>query len=285
MKTAIIADIHGNFYALEAVLKAIRQENPDEIICAGDMINPLWDSNLVLEVLQSEKITCLRGNHEDYIINYHKKPADWQAYNLKPIKITAENLSQKTVQKLADLPLYHTAGFKDEILICHSSPTNNAKNYSDKTVDEIDLDFNQFSAKIIVNAHLHQPDIKTLSNRVYLTAGSVGLPMSRSLSAEYLIIETKYDKASYVHKSVDYPHNQAVSAFIRNDFLCQGGAISWLLLDELLTADRNMAIFIPYILNKTLKPANDHEWELEVIRFLERKNRWQTIKRYIKKTT
>ena len=72
MKTAIIADIHGNFHALEAVLKAIKLENPDEIICAGDMVNPLWDSKQVLELLQSEKIICLRGNHEDYLINYLK---------------------------------------------------------------------------------------------------------------------------------------------------------------------------------------------------------------------
>lgn len=281
MKTAVIADIHGNYYALEAVLKAIKQEEPDEIICAGDMVNPLWDSQLVQNVLQNEKITCLRGNHEDYIINYHKNPADWQAYNLKPITMTAEAIDKKAVDKLANLPLYCFGGEKKEILICHASSTNNATNYSDKTVEEIDQDFNQFPSSIVVNAHLHQADIKTLPYRIYLTAGSVGLPMSGKLNAEYLLIETNSGKVKFEHKQVDYPHDKAVSAFIRNDFLHQAGAISWLLLDELLTADRNMAYFIPYIFGKTQKPVSNQEWEAEVIVFLKQKNRWQVIKQYL----
>jgi len=281
MKTAIIADIHGNFHALEAVLKAIKQENPNEIICAGDMVNPLWDSKLVLDVLHSEKITCLRGNHEDYIINYHKKPSDWQAYNLRPIKMTAETMDENMVGELARLPLYCFAGERQEILVCHASTTNNAANYFNKTVAEIDRDFQHFSVSVVVNAHLHQADIKTLADRTYLTAGSVGLPMSRKLRAEYLLLETSQGRIKYQHKEVDYAHAQAVAAFVRNDFLHQGGAISWLLLDELLTADRNMAHFIPYIFGKQERPDSDQEWENEVIKFLDNKNRWQEIKKYL----
>lgn len=281
MKAAIIADIHGNFHALEAVLNSIKQENPDEIICAGDMVNPLWDSKQVLKLLQSEKIICLRGNHEDYLINYYKNPADWQSYNLKPIRLTAEAIGEKMVGKLACLPLYCFAGERQDILICHASTTNNAANYLNKTVVEIDQDFQQFPVSVVVNAHLHQADVKSIDNRFYLTAGSVGLPMSKKLKAEYLLIETKSGQIKYEHKHVDYAHDQAVTAFVRDDFLHQGGAIAWLLLDELLTADRNMAHFIPYIFGKPQKPACDQEWEKEVIKFLTAKNCWQEIKKYL----
>lgn len=38
MKIGVISDIHGNIDALEAVLKEIKQENVDMVICLGDFI-------------------------------------------------------------------------------------------------------------------------------------------------------------------------------------------------------------------------------------------------------
>ncbi len=38
MKIGVISDIHGNIEALDAVLKEIKRENIDKIICLGDFI-------------------------------------------------------------------------------------------------------------------------------------------------------------------------------------------------------------------------------------------------------
>lgn len=38
-KLAILSDIHGNLPALEAVLSDLRQDDVDQIIVAGDVIN------------------------------------------------------------------------------------------------------------------------------------------------------------------------------------------------------------------------------------------------------
>ena len=38
MKIGIISDIHGNIDALNAVLKEMKKENIDKIICLGDFI-------------------------------------------------------------------------------------------------------------------------------------------------------------------------------------------------------------------------------------------------------
>ncbi len=37
MRIALIADIHGNFVALERVLQDLQEEKPDQIICLGDV--------------------------------------------------------------------------------------------------------------------------------------------------------------------------------------------------------------------------------------------------------
>ena len=37
MKVAVLSDIHGNFQALESVLKDIEQNNCSKVLCLGDL--------------------------------------------------------------------------------------------------------------------------------------------------------------------------------------------------------------------------------------------------------
>ena len=38
MKLALVSDIHGNLHALEAVKARVEHEQPDQIICVGDVV-------------------------------------------------------------------------------------------------------------------------------------------------------------------------------------------------------------------------------------------------------
>lgn len=51
MKLAIIADIHGNRYALEAVLIDIARQGVDRVVVNGDMVNRGPDNVAVMERL------------------------------------------------------------------------------------------------------------------------------------------------------------------------------------------------------------------------------------------
>jgi len=64
MKIAIIADIHANHAALEAVLNDVSQRNIDEIISLGDNIGYGPDPQQVVTTLQDAKIVSILGNHE-----------------------------------------------------------------------------------------------------------------------------------------------------------------------------------------------------------------------------
>ncbi|MDA3810602.1 MAG: metallophosphoesterase family protein [Spirochaetaceae bacterium] len=46
-KIAVIADIHGNHHALEAVLRNIDEEKIVRIFCLGDLFTPYGGSNEV----------------------------------------------------------------------------------------------------------------------------------------------------------------------------------------------------------------------------------------------
>ena len=67
MKLAVIADIHGNLLALEAVLADIDRRGLRQVINLGDVASgPLWPRETV-ELLQSRAIATLRGNHDRWI--------------------------------------------------------------------------------------------------------------------------------------------------------------------------------------------------------------------------
>ena len=71
MKIAIISDIHGNYQALEAIIKDIKKRKIKDIICLGDTIALGPSSRECLDLIIKEKIPMLLGNHELYHILGH----------------------------------------------------------------------------------------------------------------------------------------------------------------------------------------------------------------------
>jgi len=68
MRIALIADIHSNLPALEAVLRAAKGHAPDQIVSLGDQVNLGPCPRETLALLRAEGVTCLHGNHERYIL-------------------------------------------------------------------------------------------------------------------------------------------------------------------------------------------------------------------------
>lgn len=70
MKIAVITDVHANFPALEAALKAIQAEDCDLIFHVGDAIAIGPYPAECVDLLQStSKLKCVKGNHELYFVN------------------------------------------------------------------------------------------------------------------------------------------------------------------------------------------------------------------------
>ncbi len=70
-KTAFISDLHGNYPALEAVLKDIDAKGIKNIICLGDVVGYYSMINEVIETLHKRKIPTIMGNHDFAMVNTH----------------------------------------------------------------------------------------------------------------------------------------------------------------------------------------------------------------------
>src|SRR5947208_17077306 len=68
MHLAVLADVHANLPALEAVLADVDRVAPAGIWVAGDLVgyNP-WP-NEVLQILRGRRMKAIRGNHERAVL-------------------------------------------------------------------------------------------------------------------------------------------------------------------------------------------------------------------------
>jgi serine/threonine protein phosphatase 1 len=90
MTTVAIGDIHGMYDMLDKLLSeidAFAAQKPElghsQLIFLGDYVDRGPDSRKVvkrLRVLEGPSVICLRGNHEQMMIDCHKKPEDWQNF-------------------------------------------------------------------------------------------------------------------------------------------------------------------------------------------------------------
>ena len=66
MKYAIIADIHGNLEALQAVLKDAKEQNVTHYACLGDVVGYGANPRECLQIVREMNIPCIKGNHDEY---------------------------------------------------------------------------------------------------------------------------------------------------------------------------------------------------------------------------
>lgn len=112
MRTLLMADIHGNFAALRAILSTPEAQSCGRVISLGDQVNFGPESRKVVETLRSLGATMLMGNHEERLLH----PDDFAGYNWAMLRVTARQLAGIS---LADLPVDVRIG---SALLTHGTP-------------------------------------------------------------------------------------------------------------------------------------------------------------------
>jgi predicted phosphodiesterase len=119
MRLAVIADVHGNLRALEAVLADIRSRGADVIVNLGDCVtSPLWPRE-TLELLDTVGMPTVRGNHDRWIAQPSTAP------NSPSIAFSREALSATQRAALGALPA--TVALDAGVLAVHGTPTSDAE--------------------------------------------------------------------------------------------------------------------------------------------------------------
>ena len=86
-RLAVLADIHGNLPALQAVIDDMKQFDVDHVVVAGDSVNWGPFSREVLELVFQRRWALIRGNNAFYALDYGtvRAPDFWSSFSLPPI--------------------------------------------------------------------------------------------------------------------------------------------------------------------------------------------------------
>ncbi len=218
MKITVLADVHGNIFALRAVLSALK-DRVDTILFLGDLAGYYPFVNDCVALWETKKIIGIRGNHDEILIDCIKneKPPNrsyCQRYG-SALTRSWQSLSKESKLLVQSWPLQRQLVLASTtISMFHGSPWKplEGRIYPDFT------DWGRFDdcpADIILLGHTHYPLTKRWKGKLILNPGSVGQPRDSSEGACYA--ELDLASGEITHYRVAYDKSDLITdAYLHN---------------------------------------------------------------------
>jgi predicted phosphodiesterase len=249
MRIAVLADIHANLLALEAVIADLETVQPDQVIVAGDFQNRGPAPREVYDRLRKLEWPLLRGNHEDYVIEQSKSPPEEahlvDLYAWQPARWTAERVPE-TIPFLRTLPISIDLTGPDGSFICiaHGSPRSNAEGFFPSTGEaKAFAMLGDPLPKMLCCGHTHIPLRRQVGPTCVFNVGSVGFPFDGDSRASYGILDWSEGEWLTELRRVPYPV-EAVIENLRSPEYDQGlGPLARIIQRELETARPHLTLF------------------------------------------
>jgi len=252
MRIALIADIHGNLTALEAVLDDLRPLHPNLLVVAGDMVNGP-QPQAVLDTLLAEDAVMLRGNHENYTLDLARDPKrngrskQWQA-----MRWSFHGLREGTLDLLRDLPEQRVIAGNGThpVRVVHGSPASDRETLIPDRDPDIADTFRRAGLlawgsdpkplvralagvrqPVMVCAHSHLQWQQQEGGCLVLNPGSAGMTTDGDPRAAYAILEWCAGNGTsgewrVEHRRVDYDLVGLRRICETNGYLAEGGAFA-----------------------------------------------------------
>jgi len=192
-KIAVIADIHGNLTALEAVMEDIKAREIDKIFCLGDMIGIAPSSHEVLNIIKGKCELVLFGNAEKWVIEADLDKTDSEI-GRKRIIWNRSLLSLGEKDYIKSLPMIHDMYISGRLVrFMHSAPDNvfNKTHYIDDETDKVRLFLptentpTDKTADVVLYADIHEQLLQNFYHRTLVNIGSVGTSVELVLDEKY----------------------------------------------------------------------------------------------------
>ena len=193
MKLGVIGDIHGNLYALEAILADLKKQGVSRYLIAGDLIADCNYPNEVLDLIQTLDAIVIKGNREEYILEYlDGLHPEWDGLDqMASVVWTALQLTPHHVAYLRELPTQQKFIINETTLtVVHGSPFDmNEHLYEDKNQNRLLESVEFVKSDVLVCAHSHRPWQKVMKNTLVINPGAAGVHFNAQSGAEYAILE------------------------------------------------------------------------------------------------
>ena len=198
MRIAVLADIHGNLRALEAVQWDLRRHAPDLTVNLGDHLSGPLQAAETAEALMATNYLHIRGNHDRQLLD---RPVEKMGPSDRAASL---QLQQPHRDWLANLTA--TMDMDPSIHLCHGSPTDDLQYLlEDVQADSVVLSsaetirerLGHVAATLVLCGHTHIPRAVRTGEILIVNPGSVGLQAYDDTAPHLHYMETGSPHARY----------------------------------------------------------------------------------------
>lgn len=223
---ALMADIHANLPALEAVMNQLATEGVRRLLVAGDIVGYGPHPNECIDALRDAGAICLRGNH-DHIVGTNTAPETLHGSRMLSTQWTIEEVDTARKAWLRSLALQWHAG---EWMALHGAPQDptffNAYVY-DRTAESNLHWMIEHKIHYCLHGHSHLQGVYSAKNRIsdysrhsgpgsvplknhmLICPGSIGQPRCGTPGAEYAILYPHESRLEF--RSIDYDMESTIA--------------------------------------------------------------------------
>lgn len=200
MRFAVIADIHGNALALEAVLADIASLGIGEIVNLGDHLSGWLEPVRTADLLMGRpEIVTVTGNQDRRMLEAWRGGTAGERWD-------CQQLSTAHFEWMAAQPA--TLVHRGKVYLCHGSPLGDDDYWLEDVaadgrvsiapIETIEARADGIAASLLLCAHTHVPrKVRLRDGRTVVNPGSVGLPAYPSNQFHPHRIETGTPDACY----------------------------------------------------------------------------------------
>lgn len=230
MKIAVISDIHGNTYALDAVMQDIREQKCDKVYVLGDYAMAGPEPQKVVDYFMKRKddptFKMIQGNTDALIADYsdelYNNLKDKAPVMAEALKDDVKILSASEKRFLKELPMQLEV-FESGVtfLLVHGSPRKNNEDILPETsFQELEKMLEHVDADVVLCGHTHIPcGFQTGNKKTVVNVGSVGRPFTPEPKSCYLLVTIEDGKTVYEHRLIEYDNEKAAETLRKRNFL------------------------------------------------------------------
>jgi predicted phosphodiesterase len=209
VRTALLADMHGNAVAFRAALADLEGDSPDLIVALGDVAQGGPQPRECLDLLRELGCPCVFGNSDEFLLTLDlgAEEADDVERLLATAAWSREQLGEDGLAFLRGFERTVQAG---RVLCCHATPTSNEDVVLPETPPE---QVGPFEADAIAVGHVHQQWLRRFGRTLWFCVGAVGigpwcdyaLVDDESLAVEFRRVAFDVDQLVDDARAKDFP--------------------------------------------------------------------------------
>jgi putative phosphoesterase len=188
-KLAVLADVHGNLHALEAVIKDAERRGISVFLNAGDFLGYGAFPNEVISLLRAKNALSIIGNYD---VEVMKKGNEGKGEKKLALKFAKNELAKSCENYLRSLPRSITLDMVGKkVLMVHGSPESIEEHiYPDTPEKRLKELARTVDAHVVIVGHSHLQFVRESDGVLFINPGSVGRPDDGNPQTAYAVVSS-----------------------------------------------------------------------------------------------